>query len=74
MTIIPWQIINEWEKRDVGKQPYRYRRRDLEPFAFAGICELAHVSGKDILSAAIIVGEANSFSECARSYACHAHV
>jgi putative SOS response-associated peptidase YedK len=34
-------------------------RKDLEPFAFAGIWEFARLSGEEILSTAIIVGEAN---------------
>ena len=27
----------EWQRREDGKQPYRFRRKDLEPFAFAGM-------------------------------------
>ena len=41
------------------QQPYRFRRKDLEPFAFAGIWEFARLGGEEILSAAIIVGEPN---------------
>jgi putative SOS response-associated peptidase YedK len=41
------------------KQPYRFRRKDLEPFAFAGIWEFARLAGEEILSAAMIVGEPN---------------
>src|SRR5262245_40520297 len=44
---------------DDGKQPYRFRRKDLEPFAFAGIWEFARLGGEEILSVAIIVGEPN---------------
>ena len=58
--LIPATGFYEWEKREDGKQPYRFRRKDLEPFAFAGIWEFARIEGEDILSAAIIVGEANS--------------
>ena len=47
------------QKREDGKQPYRFRRKDLEPFAFAGVWEFARLEGEDILSTAIIVGEAN---------------
>ena len=57
--LIPATGFYEWQKRDDGKQPYRFRRKDLEPFAFAGIWEFARLNGKDILSAAMIVGEAN---------------
>jgi putative SOS response-associated peptidase YedK len=46
-------------KREDGKQLYRFRRKDLEPFAFAGIWEFARLNGEDTLSAAMIVGEAN---------------
>src|SRR4029077_18555661 len=46
-------------KREDGKQPYRFRRKDLEPFAFAGIWEFARLNGEDVLSTAMIVGEAN---------------
>jgi putative SOS response-associated peptidase YedK len=58
--LIPATGFYEWEKREDGKQPYRFTRKDLEPFAFAGIWEFARVGGEDILSTAIIVGEANS--------------
>jgi putative SOS response-associated peptidase YedK len=58
--LIPATGFYEWEKRENGKQPYRFMRKDLEPFAFAGIWEFARIGGEEILSAAIIVGEANS--------------
>jgi putative SOS response-associated peptidase YedK len=57
--LIPATGFYEWEKREDGKQPYRFTRKDLEPFAFAGIWEFARIGGEDVLSAAIIVGEAN---------------
>lgn len=47
------------QQRDDGKQPYRFRRKDLEPFAFAGLWEFARLGGEEILSAAMIVGEPN---------------
>lgn len=34
-------------------------QKDLEPFAFAGIWEFARIVGEDIVSACIIVGEAD---------------
>jgi putative SOS response-associated peptidase YedK len=43
----------EWQKRQDGRQPYRFRRKDLEPFAFAGIGEFAGIKGEDILSACV---------------------
>jgi putative SOS response-associated peptidase YedK len=61
--LIPATGFYEWEKRPDGKQPYRFRRKDLEPFAFAGVWEFARIGGEPILSTAIIVGEANSLVE-----------
>jgi len=57
--LIPATGFYEWQKREDGKQPYRFRRKDLEPFAFAGVWEFARLSGEEILSTAMIVGEAN---------------
>jgi putative SOS response-associated peptidase YedK len=57
--LIPATGFFEWEKREDGKQPYRFIRKDLDPFAFAGVWEFARISGEEILSTAIIVGEAN---------------
>jgi putative SOS response-associated peptidase YedK len=57
--LIPATGFYEWQKREDGKQPYRFHRKDLEPFAFAGIWEFAKFEGEDILSACIIVGESN---------------
>jgi len=57
--LIPATGFYEWQKREDGKQPYRFRRKDLEPFAFAGVWEFARLGGEDILSTAMIVGEAN---------------
>jgi putative SOS response-associated peptidase YedK len=58
--LIPATGFYEWEKREDGKQPYRFTRKDREPFAFAAIWEFARIEGEEILSAAIIVGDANS--------------
>jgi putative SOS response-associated peptidase YedK len=58
-ALIPATGFYEWQKRADGKQPYRFRTSDLEPFAFAGLWEFARIGGEDILSAAIIVGEPN---------------
>lgn len=58
--LIPATGFFEWQQRATGKQPYRIRRRDLEPFAFAGVWEFARIGDEEILSAAIIVGEPNS--------------
>jgi putative SOS response-associated peptidase YedK len=51
---IPATGFYEWQKREDGKQPYRFRRKDLEPFAFAGVWEFARLGGEDILSTAKI--------------------
>src|SRR5450631_3537840 len=58
-ALIPATGFFEWETRADGKQPYRFVREDLEPFAFAGLWEFARIAGEDILSATIIVGEPN---------------
>jgi putative SOS response-associated peptidase YedK len=58
--LIPATGFYEWQDRADGKQPYRFRRKDLEPFAFAGIWEFARITGEDILSACMIVGEPNT--------------
>jgi putative SOS response-associated peptidase YedK len=57
--LIPATGFYEWESRADGKQPYRFRRQDLEPFAFAGLWEFNRLPGDDVVSAAIIVGKAN---------------
>ena len=41
------------------RQGYRFQREDLESFAFAGLWEFASLGDKEILSAAIIVGDLN---------------
>jgi putative SOS response-associated peptidase YedK len=61
--LIPATGFYEWQARDDGKQPYRFRRKDLEPFAFAGIWEFTRLGEEDILSACIIVGEPNPLAE-----------
>ena len=57
--LIPATGFYEWQQRDDGKQPYRFRRKDLEPFAFAGVWEFNRLDGEESLSAAMIVGEPN---------------
>jgi putative SOS response-associated peptidase YedK len=57
--LIPATGFYEWQQRDDGKQPYRFRRKDLEPFAFAGIREFTRLGGEEILSAPMIVGQPN---------------
>lgn len=57
--LIPATGFYEWQTRADGKQPYRFIRTDLEPFAFAGLWEFSRLGGEDTVSAAIIVGEPN---------------
>jgi putative SOS response-associated peptidase YedK len=57
--LIPATGFYEWQQREDGKHPYRFRRKDLEPFAFAGIWEFARLGGEEILSACMIVGQPN---------------
>jgi putative SOS response-associated peptidase YedK len=57
--LVPATGFYEWQQRADGKQPWRFVRRDLEPFAFAGLFEFARLNGEEILSATIIVGEPN---------------
>ncbi len=58
-ALIPATGFFEWETRADGKQPWRFVRDDLEPFAFAGLWEFARIGEDEVLSAAIIVGPAN---------------
>ena len=51
--LIPATGFYEWQQRDDGKQPFRFRRKDLEPFAFAGIWEFNRLGGEEIVSAAM---------------------
>jgi putative SOS response-associated peptidase YedK len=62
-ALIPATGFFEWQKRADGKQPYRFRRKDLDPFAFAGLWEFCRMGGKEIVSAAIIVGAPNPLVE-----------
>ena len=43
--LIPATGFYQWQQREDGKQPYRFRRKDLEPFAFAGIWEFVRLAG-----------------------------
>jgi putative SOS response-associated peptidase YedK len=58
-ALIPATGFFEWQQRPDGKQPYRFVRADMEPFAFAGLWEFTRLDGEDVLSATIIVGEPN---------------
>ena len=48
--LIPATGFYEWQQRADGKQPYRFVRKDLEPFAFTAIWEFARIGGEDIVS------------------------
>jgi putative SOS response-associated peptidase YedK len=58
-ALIPATGFFEWQTLPHGKQPWRFVRADMEPFAFAGLWEFARLGGEDVLSATIIVGEPN---------------
>src|SRR4051812_10874023 len=62
-ALIPATGFFEWQQRADGKQPYRFRREDLDPFAFAGLWEFCKIGDQETLSAAIIVGEPNPLVE-----------
>jgi putative SOS response-associated peptidase YedK len=57
--LVPATGFYEWERRGGGKQPYRFRLRSGEPFAFAGLWEYAKIGGEGLLSMTIIVTAAN---------------
>jgi len=57
--LVPATGFYEWEKRESGKQPHRFRLATHEPFAFAGLWEYAKIEGKGLLSMTIIVTAAN---------------
>ncbi len=62
-ALIPATGFFEWQNRADGKQPYRFRRKDLEPFAFAGLWEFCRIGDNEIVSATIIVGAPNPLVE-----------
>jgi putative SOS response-associated peptidase YedK len=51
--LIPATGFFEWEKRADGRQPYRFVREDMQPFAFAGLWEFARIGGEEMVSATI---------------------
>jgi hypothetical protein len=68
-ALIPATGFFEWQKRADGKQPNRFQREDLEPFAFAGIWEFAKLGKEEILSAAIIADKSPNGLSCVCSSA-----
>jgi putative SOS response-associated peptidase YedK len=42
-ALVPATGFYEWQKRADGRQPYRFVRNDLEPFAFAGLWEFTRL-------------------------------
>ncbi len=57
--LVPATGFYEWENRDGRKQPYRFRLRTCDPFAFAGLWESAQIEGERVASTTIIVTDAN---------------
>jgi putative SOS response-associated peptidase YedK len=58
--LIPATGFYEWQHDGDRKQPWRFVRRDRDPFAFAGLWETARLGEEKIRSAAIIVTDANA--------------
>ncbi|MCW5718273.1 MAG: SOS response-associated peptidase [Bauldia sp.] len=58
--LIPATGFYEWQHDGDRKQPWRFVRKDRDPFAFAGLWETAGLGEEKIRSAAIIVTEANA--------------
>jgi putative SOS response-associated peptidase YedK len=58
---VQWPLpgFYEWTKEGAKKQPIYIRRRDGQPFAFAGLWEEWEREGEIIESCAIITTEAN---------------
>lgn len=57
--LVPATGFYEWENRPGGKQPYRFRLKSGDPFAFAGLWESAMMEGERLMSTTIIVTDAN---------------
>jgi len=59
--LIPADGFYEWKKENGGKQPYHFRLKAGEPFAFAGLWETWNdPDGGSVLSCTILTTEANS--------------
>jgi putative SOS response-associated peptidase YedK len=57
--LVPADGFYEWKKEGSKKQPVYVRRKDGQPFAFAGLWEDWEREGEIIQSCAIITTEAN---------------
>jgi putative SOS response-associated peptidase YedK len=57
--LIPADGFYEWRKGTIPKQPFHFRRRDGEPFAFAGLWERWSGEEQTIESCTIITTDAN---------------
>ena len=60
--LVPATGFYDWERREDGRQPFRYRMRSADPFAFAGLWEAAQIEGRRLHSTTIIVTEANELT------------
>jgi putative SOS response-associated peptidase YedK len=49
----------EWQRLDGKKQPYYFRMRDGQPFAFAGLWERSTNQGKTVETCTLLTTEAN---------------
>lgn len=53
----------EWQKTEKIKQPYRFTRKDKEPFAFAGIWQSNIIEGEKVDTFSIITTTPNKVTE-----------
>jgi putative SOS response-associated peptidase YedK len=62
--LVPADGFYEWKKTESGKQPYLFRLRNHEPFAFAGVWEYwKREDGEPLVSFAILTTDANKAVE-----------
>lgn len=57
--LIPADGFYEWKRTDRGKQPFFFKMKDEQPFAFAGLWERWEGEGETIESCAILTTAAN---------------
>jgi putative SOS response-associated peptidase YedK len=57
--LIPADGFYEWQKADGRKQPFYFKRKDGQPFAFAGLWERWERGGEPIDTCTILTTEAN---------------
>ena len=60
--LVPATGFYEWERMEDGRQPFRFRMRGADPFAFAGLWEASQIEGRRMHSTTIIVTKANELT------------